>query len=155
MKKIPLNLQYFDDPTYSVTCYKDGHMTTFSASPNSSVAKNADVALTVTPASGYELDEIEVIAGGVTPEFKNNAWGFKMGEANVVLYAKSKGNNVYAVVEPVVVSINNSVTSLAKNVKLMQTANGGVYEAVVSGTAITFDAAVIKELVKAGAIVKI
>ena len=153
--KMELNLQYFDDPTYSVTCYKDGHMTTFSASPNSSVAKDATVTLTVTPASGYELDEIEVIAGGVTPEYKNSAWTFKMGEANVVLYCKSKANNVYAVVEPVDVTINGSVTNLAKNVKVKQTANGGIYEATVNGTAITFDAAVIAELIKAGVLVKI
>ena len=52
-----LNLQYFDS-TYTVTCLNGGNFTAFSASPNSSVAKGATVTLTVTPASGYELDEV-------------------------------------------------------------------------------------------------
>ena len=62
MKNFRLNLQMFDT-TYSVTCYKDAHATAFSASPNSSVATDATVTLTVTPADGYEVDEIEVIEG--------------------------------------------------------------------------------------------
>lgn len=149
-----LNLQYFDS-TYSVTCLNDGHFSAFSASPNSSVAKGATVTLTVTPASGYELDEIEVCAGGVTIEKAASSITFKMGEANVTLFAKAKANNVYAVVEDIDVTINGTKTHLGKNVKLQQTANGGVYGANVSGTAITFDAAVVKELVASGVIVKI
>lgn len=148
-----LNLQYFDS-TYSVTCLNDGHFSAFSASPNSSVAKGTTVTLTVTPASGYELDEIEVAAGGVSL-IPGESITFKMGEANVTLFAKAKANNVYAVVEDIDVTINGTKTHLGKNVKLQQTANGGVYGATVSGTAITFDAAVVKELVASGVIVKI
>lgn len=150
-----LNLQYFDDPTYTVTCLNGGNFSAFSASPNTGVAKNTTVTLTVTPASGYELDEIEVCAGGVTIEKAASSITFKMGEANVTLFAKAKANNVYAVVEDIDVTINGTKTHLGKNVKLQQTANGGVYGANVSGTAITFDAAVVAQLVADGVIVRI
>lgn len=147
-----LNLQYFAGG-HSVTLYKDSHVTTFTASSDSDVQKNAEVTLTVVIASGYEVDEYEVIAGGVTvnPSTKK----FTMGEADVVIYLKTKANNVYAVVEPVKININGTETSLAKNVTLQQTANGGVYGAVVSGTAITIDAATVAQLVKAGVLVKL
>ena len=53
MKK--LNLQQFAG-TLTVTIIKDdnSHWTAASASPASSLAKDDSVALTVTPASGYE-----------------------------------------------------------------------------------------------------
>ena len=149
-----LNLQYFAGG-HSVTCYKDAHTTTFSASSTSDVQANATVTLTVTPASGYELDEIEVITGGVTVKYESSAYTFKMGSDDVVLYMKTKANNKYIVVEDTDVNINGSATHLAKNIKLQQTANGGVCGVTVSGTAITFDAAVVAQLVADGVLVKI
>lgn len=146
-----LNLQYFTGS--SVTVYKDAGASAFSASPNSSVAKDAEVTLTVTLNSGYEVDEYEVIAGGVTVDPATKK--FTMGEDNVVIYLKTKANNKYIVTEDVDVVINGSKTHLGKNVKVQQTNNGGVYSVTVSGTAITFDAAVVAQLVAEGILVKI
>ena len=73
----------------------------------------------------------------------------------MTLFAKAKANNKYIVVEDIDVTINGTKTHLGKNVKLQQTANGGVYGVAVSGTAITFDAAVVAQLVADGVIVKI
>ena len=87
-----LNLHMFDDPTYSVTCTKDSGFSAFSASPSSGAA-NTDVTLTVTPATGYEVDEIEVCAGGVTITKSGSSYTTKIGSADIVLYAKSKKNN--------------------------------------------------------------
>ena len=153
--KMDLNLQYFDDPTYSVTCYKDGHMTTFSASPNSSVAEDATVTLTVTPAAGYELDEIEVIAGGVTIEHESDAYTFKIGEANVVLNARSKANNKYQVVENRDVWINGSLTSLKRNMTLEKGKTGAIVGVTVNGTAITLSSEIVAGLVNEGVLIKI
>ena len=146
-----LNLQYFTGS--SVTVYRDAGASAFSASPNSSVAKDAEVTLTVTLASGYEVDEYEVIAGGVTvnPTTKK----FACGDSDVVIYLKTKKNNVYAVTEDTEVNINGTKTTLSKNVQLLKTKNGGVYGATVNGTELTIDAAVIAQLVADGIIVKI
>ena len=59
MRKI--DLQLFTGS--SVTVYKDAHMTTASASPASSLEEGDTVTLTATPASGYEIDDIEYGAG--------------------------------------------------------------------------------------------
>ncbi len=147
-----LNLQYFAGG-HSVTLYKDAGVTTFTASADSDVQKNAEVTLTVVFASGYELDEYEVIAGGVTVNASTKK--FTMGEADVVIYLKSKANNKYVVVEDTDININGTKTHLAKNVTLQKSANGGIYGATVSGTAITIDAATVAQLVSAGVLVKI
>ena len=149
-----LDLQYFTGN--SVTCHKDGHMTTFSASPNSSVDKDTEVALTITPASGYEVDEIEVIAGGpltLTPT--ESGAKFSMPNEAVILYCKSKANNKYMVTESVDVTINGSKTRLVRNMKLLTAANGAIIGVDVTGTAVTLDAGTVAELVKAGTLVKI
>lgn len=147
-----LNLQYFAGG-HSVTLYKDSGASAFTASANSDVAKDAEVTLSHTLASGYEVAEYEVIAGGVTvnPSTKK----FVMGEADVVIFLKTKKNNVYAVTEDVDVNINNTKTHLAKNVKLLKNAKGAVYGVEVSGTEITFDAATVAQLVSAGILVKL
>ena len=148
-----LNLQLFTGS--SVTCLKDAHMTTFSASPDSSVAKDADVALTVTPASGYELDEIEVIAGGVTLEYDaDDGWGFKMGEADVTLYAKTKKNNLYRVTEECVIYINNAKTVLHKNVEVVLTKQGGIAGVNATPAEVTVNDAV-QGLIDQGILVKV
>ena len=147
-----LNLQYFAGG-HSVTLYKDAGVTTFTASADSDVQKDAEVTLTVVLETGYEVDEYEVIAGGVTVNTSTKK--FTMGSDNVVIYLKTKANNVYIVTEDTDVNINGSATHLGKNIKLQQTANGGVYGVTVSGTTITFDAAVVAQLVADGILVKI
>ena len=150
--KLEMNLQYFVDTTYTLTLYKDAGITTFTASPDSG-AKDTEVTLTITPASGYELDEIEVIAGGVTVNMTTKK--FTIGEANVVLYAKSKANNKYKVVESVDVNINGSKTPLTRNMKIVTGATGAIIDVQSDGTAITLGSEIIAQLVKDGIIVKI
>ena len=148
-----LDLQLFTGS--SVTCLKDAHMTTFSASPNSSVAENADVALTVTPASGYELDKITVIAGGVTVTYDaDDGWGFKMGASDVTLYATTKKNNLYRVTETCTVWINDAKTVLKKNVEVVLTPQGGVAGVNATPTEITVNDAV-QALIDQGILVKV
>jgi hypothetical protein len=150
-------LDLFDDPTYSVTCLKDAGMTTFSASPNSTVAKGATVTLTVTPASNKELDEIEVIAGGVTITESSGTYSFTMGEANVTLYAKSKADNKYLVTEECKACLNGGAwTVLHKNTVVTCTPNGVQYSitAAGGGASVTVDAA-IQNLIDQGILVKI
>lgn len=147
-----LNLQWFAGG-HSVTLYKDAGVTTFTASADTDVQKNAEVTLTVVLETGYEVDEYEIIAGGVTVNASTKK--FTMGEADVVIYLKTKANNKYIVVEDTDVNINGSATHLAKNIQLQTTANGGVKGVTVSGTAITFDAAVVAQLVADGVLVKI
>ena len=155
MKEMVLFPQLFDDPaTYSVTCYNDGNFSAFSASPNSSVAKNTTVTLTVTPSTGKELDEIEVVAGGVTIEYGAASITFKMGEANVVLNAKGKKNNLYKVVENTYVCVNGTVTNLRRNMTLVKGKNGAITDVNCSGTALTVSADIIAALVNSGAIIK-
>ena len=152
-----LNLQMYAG-TLTVTIIKDdnSHWTAASASPASSLAKDDSVALTVTPASGYELDEIEVIAGGVTVvNDPDDGWGFTMGESNVTLFFKSKANNIYKIVENTVVNINGTETKLTRNMQLQYGPNGAVVGVDASGTAITLGSEIVSELVRSGAIIKI
>lgn len=144
-----LNLQYFTG--HDVTLYKDANVTTFTASSSSSVDKNTEITLTVELASGYEVDEYECIAGGVTVDPSTKK--FTMPDEDVVIYLKSKKNNIYKVLETVEVNINGTVTKLSKNVKVLEK-NGEVYDVTCTPTAITFDAAVVAQLVADGIIVK-
>ena len=143
-----LNLQLF---AANVTVYKDGHMTTASASPSSSVASGTEVTLTLTPESGYEVDDVEVISGGVTVNLKTKK--FTMGSSAVVLYVKSKANNLYKVTETCEVIINGGKTTLAKNVTVVLTPDGVVSGVECEGTAITLNDAV-QQLIDQGILVK-
>lgn len=147
-----MNLQFFTGST--VTVYKDGHMTTASASPNSSVAKDAKVTLTLTPASGYEVADIEVISGGVTIHEDDGTFSFSCGETDVVLEVTSQKNNEYRVIENCDVSINGSKTSLVKNVTPVFSANGGLAGISCTPATVTLDAETVRSLVEAGIIVK-
>ena len=152
-----LNLQQFAG-SLTVTIMKDdnSHWTAASASPASSLAKDDAVALTVTPASGYELDEIEVLAGGVTVvNDPDDGWGFTMGESNVTLFFKSKANNLYKVVENVTVNVNGTKTNLVRNMSLEYGPNGAIIGVSGSGTAVTLSSEIVSELVKAGSIIKV
>lgn len=139
---------------HTVTCYKDGHMTTFSASPNSSVAEETEVTLTITPASGYEVDELEVIAGGVTVNMTTKK--FAMGDADVVLYCKSKKSTLYMVTEECSTCVNDTKVVLHKNTVVELTPNGvpkGV--TVENGGADLTVTAAMQELIAQGILVKI
>lgn len=154
MKDFELNLQHFDDPaTYTVTCYSDAGFSAFSASPASG-AKNTEVTLTVTPASGYELDDIEVVAGGVTVNMKTKK--FTIGEANVVLNAKSKGNKMYKITENTFCCVNGTVTNLVKNMKLVVGPNGAIVGVDCTPTDLSsLSADILAALVASGAAIKV
>ena len=153
MKKlISIGLQYFTGST--VTVYKDSHMTTASASPNSSVAKDATVTLTLTPASGYEVADIEVLAGGVTIHQDDDTVSFACGDTDVVLNVKSQKNNEYKVIENCEVNINGTKTSLVKNVTAVYSANGGLAGVDCTPTTVTLDAETVRQLVADGILIK-
>lgn len=138
--------------SYTVTVYKDAGFSAFSASPASG-EKNTEVTLTITPATGYELDEIEVIGGGVEVNLATKK--FKIGEANVVLYAKSKANNLFKVTEECRVNVNDGTwQTLHRNVTLQLTPAGGISGANCDGSALTVNAG-IQALIDQGIIVKI
>lgn len=151
MRKI--DLQLFAGG-HNVTVVKDGHMTTASASSTSDVQKNADVTLTLTPASGYELDKIEVLSGGVTITKTDDTYGFKMGEADVVIVVYSKANNLYKITESVDTWVNDTKVQLTKNVKEVYTANGALADVECTPTALTVTPA-IQSLIDAGIVIKV
>ena len=152
MKK--LNLRLFDT-TYTVTVYKDSHVTSATPSPASG-ATETSVTLTVTPATGYEVDEIEVLAGGVTLEEGETpgTYEFDIGEANVVLNVKSKKNNLYKVTQDCWINVNGTRKMLYRNTKLVIGKGGSVTDLEVSPTEITLDEGV-KSLIDQEIIVKI
>ena len=153
-----LNLQQFAG-SLTVTIMKDdnSHWTTASASPASSLAKDDEVSLTVTPASGYEVDEIEVLAGGVTVSYDaDDGYSLVMGESNVTLFFKAKKNNLYKIVEDTRVWVNGTATELKRNMILEKSASGAVVGAKVTGsTEVSIGPEIAAELVKTGALVKI
>lgn len=137
----------------TVTVKKDSGITSASASPSSSLAKNDTVTLTITPASGYSMKEVEVIEGGVTVAADNT---FKMGESDVVLFVKSKTANNYMVTEETMVSINDAKTVLHKNTIVQLSPNGvpiGV-TAASGGTVIAMNDAV-QSLIDQGILIPI
>jgi hypothetical protein len=148
-----LNLRMFDG--HSVTCYKDAGASAFSASPYSSVAKDAEVTLTVTLAAGYEVAEYEVITGGVTVDPATKK--FTMGDADVVINLKTKANNKYMVTEECKACLNDGAwTVLHKNTVISLTPNG-VPKAITvenGGATVTVNAA-IQNLIDQGILVKI
>lgn len=148
-----MDLQWFVDTTYTVTCYSDDGFSAFSASPASG-AKGTTVTLTVTPATGHELDGIEVIAGGVTVEEEAGVYSFEIDEANVVLNAKSKSDGAYIVTENVYVCVNGTVTELVKNTKVKYGRTGAIIGVDCEGTEIAAGPAV-QALIDSGVLVKI
>ena len=153
-----LNLQQYAG-TMTVTVIKDANAnwTTASASPASSLAKDDKVELTVTPASGYELDEIEVIAGGVTIYYdEDDGYYFYMGESNVTLFFKAKAAKTYKVVENTVVSVNGTVTKLTRDMTIKYGVNGAIIDVESEGTSLSsLSADIIDALLKSGAIAPI
>ena len=141
---------------HSVTVVADDGFSAASASSTSDVQKNADVTLTLTLGSGKMLDSVEALSGGVTITESSGTYGFKMGEADVVIVAKSKANNKYLVTEECVAFLNGAKTELHKNAKVVLTPNGvpKAVEAEGGGASVTVNAA-IQELIDQGILVQI
>lgn len=139
---------------HSVTLYKDSHVTTFTADSTSDVQANANVTLTVVIADGYEVDEYEVIEGGVTVDPSTKK--FKMGSANVVIYLKTKANNKYMVTEETMSCVNDTKVALHANTVYTFTPNGVIkaVSAASGGASLTLDAG-IQQLIDQGVVVKL
>ena len=153
MKKFHFNLQMFAGG-HSVTVYGDAGVSSISASATSDVAKDTEVTLTVTLASGKEVDEYEVIAGGVTVNASTKK--FTMGESDVVIYLKTKADNKYLVTEECLCCVNDARVVLHKNSKVVLTPNGVPKEVVAEsgGASVTVTPAV-QNLIDQGILVKI
>jgi len=134
-----LDLRMFDATTYTVTVKKDAGITTATASAASG-AKDTEITLTITPATGYELADIEVIEGGVTVDMATKK--FTIGEANVLLFVKSKANNLYMVTEPCSINVNDVKQTFQRNTIVQLTKAGGIKGLDCEGTAITLNDAV-------------
>lgn len=145
-----MNLQLFAG-SLTVTVHKDAGMTTASASPASALAEGDTVTLTLTPATGKEVDQIIVLSGGVTVDKATKK--FTMGESNVVLAVTSKASNLYKVVENCSVCINGAKTEFTKNMVLEIGKTGAVVGVQCEGTAITLNDGV-QNLINQGILVK-
>ena len=66
-----MDLQRFAG-SLTLTVTNDGHFSATSASPASSLAEGDKSTLTITPSSGYELDEIVVLSGGATVAYASD-----------------------------------------------------------------------------------
>ena len=153
MKKIRMNLQLFAG-SLTVTVYKDSGMTTASASPASSLAKGDTVTLTLTPASGNEVDKVIVLSGGVTVDMATKK--FDMGESNVVLCVTSKDATTYKVVENCYCNVNGTVTNLVRDMKIVKGPNGAIIGVDSTGTDLgSLNADIVSQLVASGVLVKI
>ena len=120
---------------HSVTVVKDEGISAASASSSSDVAKDAEVTLTVTAASGYEIKEYEVLAGGVTVDPATKK--FTMGESNVIIAVKSRATTSYLVTEETMVNVNDNPVRLHKNAKVVLTPNGVPKAVIADGGAAT------------------
>lgn len=120
---------------HSVTVVKDEGISAASASSSSDVAKDAEVTLTVTAASGYEIKEYEVLAGGVTVDPATKK--FTMGESDVIIAVKSRATTSYLVTEETMVNVNDNPVRLHKNAKVVLTPNGVPKAVIADGGAAT------------------
>ena len=146
-----LNLQYFTG--YSLTIYKDAGITSATAAKDSGLAKDEETVVTITPASGYELLEVEIVSGGGSFNYTTNK--YKSGEADGVINVKSKKNNLYKITENVTVNVNGTKTTLYKNMQLEYAANGAIAGVSCAGTEVTLSADVVADLVAQGILIKI
>lgn len=120
---------------HSVTVVSDEGISAASANATSDVAKDAEVTLTVTAASGYEIKEYEVLAGGVTVDPATKK--FTMGESNVIIAVKSRATTSYLVTEETMVNMNDNPVRLHKNAKVVLTPNGVPKAVIADGGAAT------------------
>lgn len=153
MELIKLNLQLFAGG-HNVTVVKDDGVSAASASSTSDVQANAEVTLTVTFASGYELDKYDVITGGVTVDPSTKK--FTMGSKDVVIAVKSKGSKTYMVTENCYYGVNGTFGKLTRNMKLVIGPNGQIVGVDCAGTDLTsMSADLIANMVASGVLVKI
>ena len=142
---------------HSVTVYADAGFTSATADETSDVAKNTDVTITPVLKSGMELKEYEVVTGGVTVTVGDEDVGtFKMGEADVVIYAKSVGGK-WLVTEECKACLNGGAWTVLHRNAIVELTPNGAPKAVVAdggGETITVDAA-IQNLIDTGVLVKI
>ncbi len=154
-----LDLQKFAGSlTVTVTKDVNANWTAASASPASSLAEEDKVTLTLTPASGKELDEIVVTGGGVAVywDATNSYYYFYMGASNVTLFVKAKAVGTYYVVENTIVSVNGTVTHLTRDMTIEYGVNGAIIGVSSDGTSLaSLSADIIDSLLKSGAIAKI
>lgn len=139
---------------HNVTVLKDAHISAASASSTTDVQAEAEVTLTVTPATNYEIAEYEVLAGGVTVDPATKK--FEMGTADVVIIVRSRLANNYMVTEETSVCVNGSRTALHKNTVVQVTPNGvpkGV--TVESGGTVIAASDAVNYLIAQGILVKI
>lgn len=120
---------------HSVTVVADAGMTTASASATSDVQKNAEVTLTLTPDTGYEVKEVEVLAGGVT--YNPSTKKFVMGEADVIIVVRTRATTSFLVTEEIMLAVNDSRVQLHKNAKVVLTPNGVPKAVIADGGATT------------------
>ena len=151
--KIILNLQMFSG-SYTLTTYKDAGYSAATPSASTSLGKDDEVTYTLTFASGYEFDECEIIAGGAT--YNPSTKKLTMGNANAVVYFKSKADNKYIVTEDVHIGVNNATLDLKKNTVLVKAANGAIIDVTNGGgTAISTCTGAIDGLIESGVLVKL
>lgn len=155
-----LKLQQFAG-SYTVTVNKDvnANWSAASASPASSLAAEDKVVLTLTPAAGYELDEIVCTGGGIDTFYwdeVNSKFYFYMGSGNVTLFVRSKATSKYKVVENTITSVNGNVTKLTRDMTIEYGVNGAIIGVSSDGTSLSsLSADIISALLKTGAIAKI
>lgn len=139
---------------HSVTLYADGGVSAFTADESSDVQAETEVTLTVTLKTGYEVDQYEVIEGGV--EVDPDTKKFEMGEEDVVIYLRTKANNKYMITEETSSCVNNKRVTLHANTIIELTPNGAMKGLKTSGggASLTVDAG-IQQLIDAGVVVKI
>ena len=145
-----MDLQLFAG-SLTVTVYKDSGIMAATASPASSLAEEDEVTLTITPATGKEIDDILVLSGGVTVDKATKK--FEMGSSNVVLCVTSKKNNLYKVTENYFVCVNGVKTNLTRNMMLEIAKNGAIVGVNCAGTELTMNDA-LQNLIDTGVLVK-
>ena len=145
-----MNLSLFAG-SYTLTVYNDGNFSATTASPSSALAEDDKSTLTITPNTGYALDEIEVISGGATIIEESGAKKVVMGAASAVIFVKGKAAKNYMVTEECSININNAKTVLHKNTVVQLTKNGvptGV--TVENGGTVIADSDAVRALIDQG-----
>ena len=98
---------------------------------------------------------MEVVSGGVTIDYDpDDGYSFDMGEADVVLYVKSKSNKLYKIVENTIINVNGSKTELTRNMMIKYGANGAIVAVDCKGTELSINADILAELVANNIVIK-
>ena len=113
-------------PTYSITIASGIQNGTVTASMTSNIEQDESITITVTPATGYELETLTVDGADVTSQVVNNEYNFDMPGHDVTVNAtfKSTGTTTYDFTT--VAELNALVTTTSA------TYNGKFTNAVIS-----------------------